>query len=156
MFPLAITFILFFKTNKVLVMGLALLVLLPSSLYVFGRRIDEVKNNNVWYYLPQTIKQGFDFLEKSEGDGVLAMPPLASYIPAYAGKHVYLGHKDQTPSYYDRMSKAEGFYAGKLTEDEAKKFLQENKINYVVGKVTYSFLTTIYRSEGIEILKFGQ
>ena len=66
MFPLAITFILFFKTNKVLVMGLALLVLLPSSLYVFGRRIDEVKNNNVWYYLPQTIKQGFDFLEKSE------------------------------------------------------------------------------------------
>lgn len=171
LFPLAILFIL--SLNKlstrlqmpiVFIVVIFSLVSFPSSFYIFYKRIAEVKNNNIWYYLPGSIKQGLDFLGNSEKDGVLALPPLSSFIPAYSVKHVYFGHKDQTPDYDNRVNNAIFFYSGKLPENEAKIFLKDNHINFVVisdqekqfGKLSYSFLSSVYKNKSVEILSFSQ
>jgi hypothetical protein len=146
----------------VYIMIIVLLVSIPSSFYIFDKRIAEVKNNNIWYYLPASIKQGLDFLGNSEKDGVLVLPPLSSFVPVFSVKHVYFGHKDQTPGYINKINQAIIFYSGKLSEDEAKTFLKDNYINYVVvslserqfGKLSYSFLASVYKNESLEIFSF--
>ncbi|KKQ37022.1 MAG: hypothetical protein US54_C0047G0005 [Candidatus Roizmanbacteria bacterium GW2011_GWA2_37_7] len=168
LFPMAILFMLCLKDISkrstilaFILMMFILILLLPTSLYTFHKRIVEVKNNNIWYYIPVQLKHGFDFLERSKQDGVLALSPLSSYIPAQTGKHVYFGIKDQTPDYDNKVNNAVLFYSGKLTENQAKAFLKENNIHFVivstqeeqVGKPSYPFLTVVYKNKGIEILK---
>ncbi|MFH1561541.1 MAG: hypothetical protein ABID04_03115, partial [Patescibacteria group bacterium] len=138
LFPLAIVSALVAGNlaNRFKVPGLFLILLLgflPSSLYIFNKRINETANNNVWFYLPQTIKEGVEFLKEQKEDGVLALPPLTSYIPALAGKHVYFGLQDQTPDYPNRVNRASLFYQGKLSVEEAKLFLEQNQIHFVVS-----------------------
>ena len=143
-------------------MIISLTILLPTSLYIFGKRIFEVKNNSIWYYIPLSFKESFDFLESSKRDGVLALSPLSSYIPAQTGKHVYFGIKDQTPDYDNKVNNAMEFYSGMLQEFEARTFLKENDIHFIVvssqkehvGVASYKFLTTVYKNDDIEIFSF--
>ncbi|MDP3994571.1 MAG: hypothetical protein Q8P91_01955 [bacterium] len=136
----------------------------PSSLYIFNRRMAEVKNNNIWYYLSEPVKQGIDFLGSSEKDGVLVFPPLSSFIPAYTAKRVYFGLKEQTPDYDNKVNNAVQLYLGKLEEKEAENFLKKNYINFVVitdqekqlGEFSYSFLSSVYKNKEIEILSFSE
>ena len=169
LFPMALLFVLFLKEKvnhsqiiMVFIMIISLTILLPTSLYIFGKRISEVKNNSIWYYIPLSFKESFDFLERSKRDGVLALSPLSSYIPAQTGKHVYFGIKDQTPDYDSKVINAMKFYSGMLQEFEAKIFLKENNIHFIVvssqeqraGVASYEFLTTVYKNDEIEIFSF--
>ena len=142
-------------------MIITLLMVLPTSIYTFNKRIAEAQNsNNIWFYIPQSYRESFEFLEGSDQNGVLALPPLSNYIPARTGKHVYFGIKDQSPDYDTKLVKAENFYLGTLSQSEAKVFLQENNINLVVVSSqekqfdvhAYPFLTVVYKNEDIEIL----
>jgi len=133
---------------------------LPTSVYVFGKRIAEVNNKNIWYYLPIDYKESFEIIEKQKGNGVLAMPPVNSFVPAFTGKHVYFGLPDQTPDYQYRMGQAVMFYSGKLSVEDARAFLQENKVNTVIlsketknlGILDYGFLSKVYESDNLVVL----
>lgn len=171
LFPIALLFVFSLRIlSRRLQMPVILISLiffifsLPTSLSIFSRRIAEVKNNNIWYYIPEPIKQGLDYLESSKIDGVLALPPLSNLIPAYSVKHVYFGIKDQSPDYDNKIYKALLFYSNKLPEKEAKAFLQDNHINLVIvsnqekvyGLPSYSFLKQVYKNQSLEILGFTQ
>ncbi|MBI2641660.1 hypothetical protein HYW87_03645 [Candidatus Roizmanbacteria bacterium] len=86
---------------------------------------------------------------------VLSHIYTGNYIPAYSGNFVYLGHNPETPHYEERVKKLELFYSGTLSSADAKKFLKEERISYVVygpqewekstnGIKQYSFLTPIF------------
>lgn len=160
LFPLAVIAVLFLNeiNNKyriAILLPIILLVFLPTSFYVFGKRIREVKNNNIWFYLPQATYEGIEFLKARGEDGVLALPPLNSYIPALAGKHVYFGIKDQTPDYLNRFNQATLFYQGKLSAEEVKAFLEQNRIHLVVSSdPAYPFLETVFQNKDMAIQKY--
>jgi hypothetical protein len=168
-FPMALLVVHYIKEKSnhsqiitVFIMILSLTIFLPTSLYTFSKRISEVKNNSIWFYIPLSFKQSFDFLERSEQDGVLALFPLSSYIPAQTGKHVYFGIKDQTPDYDNKVNNATEFYSGTMQGNEAEVFLQENNIHFIVTSsqeervnvASYEFLITIYKNDEIEIFSF--
>ena len=135
---LALTIILFFFT-------------LPSFFYIYAKRLEAIKEKNSWYYLPEELQDAFNFLEKQEKDGVLVLEPVNTYIPAFTGKKVYFGHKDQTPGYDEKTAKALAFYASGQNENEAKTFLQENNNQQFPGP-DYSFLQTVFNNNKVEIL----
>ncbi|PIZ63451.1 hypothetical protein COY16_01975 [Candidatus Roizmanbacteria bacterium CG_4_10_14_0_2_um_filter_39_13] len=168
LFPMALIFVIqlinFSKHSHlflIFIMIITLMMVLPTSIYTFNKRIAEAHNsNNIWFYIPQSYRESFEFLERSDQNGILALPSLSSYIPARTGKHVYFGIKDQSPDYDTKLVKAENFYSGTLSESEAKSFLQENNINLVVvslqekqfDALAYPFLTVVYKNKDIEIL----
>lgn len=168
LFPMSLLLVNFLKNHfrhsqlpAVFMMLVVLILILPTSVYTFNKRTAEVYNNNIWFYIPTSFQQSLDFLEDSKTDGVLALPPLSSYIPAQTGKHVYFGIKDQSPQYDEKLKVAETFYSGAMTEKEAKSFLDQNDINMVAvaveedksNRLSYPFLTVVYANEEVEILK---
>ncbi len=168
LFPMALLLVLHLKNLSkhsqlftIFVMIIVLMMVLPTAFYTFYKRTSEAGNSrNIWFYIPQSYEECFDFLEGSDQNGVLALPPLSSYIPARTGKQVYFGIKDQSPGYDTKLAKAELFYSGTLSEADAQAFLQENNINLVVVSLQeeqfdarlYTFLTVVYKNKDIEIL----
>ena len=63
---------------------------------------------------------------------VLSHIYAGNYIPAYSGNFVYLGHNPETPHYDERVKKLETFYSGTMEEKDAKKFLKEENISYIL------------------------
>ncbi|KKQ24091.1 MAG: hypothetical protein US40_C0011G0006 [Candidatus Roizmanbacteria bacterium GW2011_GWC2_37_13] len=76
---------------------------------------------------------GLKWLEKNTGRQtvVLAKITAGNYIPAYSGNFVYLGHIAETPNFDNRVKKADEFFSGNLTEEQAFKFLKTENIDYV-------------------------
>ncbi len=151
-----------FQTSSWLIILILAIASPLSSIHIFTARINETKKQNPWYYLPLEIKAGFEFLEKEKNsNGVLALPLLSSYIPAWTGKNVYCGHKDQTPNFEEKLAKIINFYSGKFSLKEGERFLKDNKIDFVaysqeekqLGVLNYPFLKSSYKNEKIEILK---
>lgn len=138
---------------------LVLISTIFSSLYIFSKRMMEVKNQNRWYYLPVEIKEAFNFLERQKKDGVLAGYTLGNYLPAHTGKRVYFGHLIQTPKARSKFELLSAFYSGRLREEDALEFLKKNKISFIVlgkeerkiGKPRYRFLKRIYKNSKVEI-----
>jgi len=71
------------------------------------------------------------------------------------GNTVFIGHLYNTYNYYKKGDLVNSFYQEKMTSEEAKKFLEENKIDYVFygpgEKMTgslekYDFLKEVFRT----------
>lgn len=139
---------------------LVLLIFTPlSSFYIFHKRITEVDKSNKWFYQPLDIKKGFKLLENSKNDGVLAGYVLGNYIPAHTGKRVYFGHLIQTPNAEEKVTAIANFFSGKLDPLQALRFLQKNKISFIIysneeknlGELNYKFLKKTYSSDNMKI-----
>jgi len=72
---------------------------------------------------------------KSHGDhieAVLSLTFIGNYIPQQTGMTVYLGHWAETIHYEDKLSDTLKFYSGKMTQQQAREWLVENHIGYVL------------------------
>jgi len=63
---------------------------------------------------------------------VLSLNLIGNYIPQQTGMTVYFGHWAETISPDEKRKRTFDFYLGKMTEDEARKWLIKNHIGYVV------------------------
>jgi len=142
---------------------LLVFISLFSTVFITSMRINEAGKTNPWIYQKKEVISAFSFIKNSSFDGVLAGYYLANLIPFFTGKKVYLGHPNQTPDFNARYLKMSKFYQGKLSNQEAKKFLEENKISLIsysdeeksFGKINrYSFLKKIFSNAVIEIFSF--
>lgn len=163
LFPLVLTFVTHLKpisarlkNPPVFIATIVIFLSLPSSIYIFSKRINEVKNNNPWFYLSPSTQQALDFLKNAKPGGVLTLDStLTSLIPAHTGQHVYFGIKDQTPNYFDKLNQAASFYQGQLTNTQAQSFLTQNNLNYIITQkepAPYPFLTPIFHTPNLQIL----
>ena len=97
---------------------------------------------------------------------VLSKITAGNYIPAYSGNFVYLGHGVETPFFDNRIIKADEFFIGNLTEEEAIEFLKTENISYIfygpqekensikdIG--TYSYLIPVYQTPLVTIYKIN-
>lgn len=168
-YPIAILVFLEIKNllkqeNRSLVFIICVILLifgLITPAFIFSKRLNEVHQNNSWYYLPLEYKSAFDYLKKSSRDGILAHPTLSNYIPAFTGKKVYAGHTLQTPDYENKINQARSFYENKYSRADSYNFLKKNNIHYVLISdfeknwgpklEKYTFLKKIYQNKRIAI-----
>lgn len=119
-------------TPKILL--LVLVFILPvSSLYITYKRMYEVVQNNNWYYLTSSDQKMLDILrQEGSGKGILTSYTLGNIIPAQTESKVYFGHLLQTPKAQEKIPNIIKFYSHNLTEEEARNFLNQEKISYIV------------------------
>lgn len=117
-------------------MFLLLLFLFPSNAFIIGNDIRSLITGNLSYLQPNYITedeaQAMKWLRKNVGreEPILSLPEIGCYIPALAGRRVYVGHWGETPDFAKKYNLARRFYA--LGPDEwREEFLKENGIRYV-------------------------
>jgi hypothetical protein len=59
-------------------------------------------------------------------------PATASYLPARTDQRAYYGHGVETVDVARKTSAAARYFAGQMSEDEARRFLADGQIAYVV------------------------
>lgn len=141
---------------------LLLLILLPiSNIYIFIRRIKEVNESNLWYYLANETVSAFKYLNQNTPDqsGVLTAYQNGNLIPAFTDNRVYFGHFLQTPDAQNKIEKLVRFYSRGMSENEAQTFIKNENIDYVFygpdeqnitysamknRNLIYSFLTPVF------------
>ncbi len=76
---------------------------------------------------------GLKWLETNTGRSTVVLSKITagSYIPAYSGNFVYLGHAGETPHYDNRVTQADRFFSGVMTDDDAYQFLKQENINFI-------------------------
>lgn len=123
-----------------------LIILVPiSSFYITYKRLDETSKNNPWIYLSKEENEALNFLnENGKNAGVLSGYTLGNMLPAKTDSRVYFGHLLQTPNSQEKINNLIRFYSNTFSEGEAKKFLENEKINYIIwGKeeqnITYTY-----------------
>lgn len=117
-------------------------------------------------YLPKGIIDGLVFLNSDpDSRAVLTSPRLymGVLVPIYVSKHVYISRESATPRFGEKAIEADKFFLGRVNPEDAKKFLDNNKIGFVVlTKIEqypeeplkdYLFLKEIYRNKDIVIFK---
>lgn len=142
-------------------LGLVILtmIVLPSALFVFAKRIQEAGRLNPWLYIPEDDFRAMTYLKNAGvGDtGVLALYRAGNMLPALTGRSVYAGHLIQTPDAAAKFNEVREFFSGVLLEARAHEFLRKNRITYVFfgqeeqivsGKheLTYPFLSREFSS----------
>jgi hypothetical protein len=69
--------------------------------------------------------------EGEPGAVVLCSPQTGLFVPAWAGQPVVYGHPFETVNAEERKAQVEAYWAGGMSAEELKTFLQENKVGYV-------------------------
>lgn len=144
--------------------GLYLFTTIPSTIYIFYKRVNEANltnNINGWYFLPKDYSEAFQFLDKLPNDGILSDYWVGNHIPVYTNKSVYLGHLIQTPNAQERKKQIQNLFANKYNPKTAKDLLVKNNIHYIFygiqekqyGKTNYDFLRPIFTNDKVTIFQ---
>lgn len=161
------------KINKYLLFIIFMIFLLPSTLKITYARITDFVNKNSWYYLSENENKGLEFLNRQtkSKSSVLANYRLGNIIPAHTHNTVYFGHFLQTPQSLSKLKNLYNFYSVRLTEKEAKAFINSNNISYIIwGKEEkglaeterrnvkeinsyYRFLTPVFKTDDLTIFE---
>lgn len=94
---------------------------------------------------------------------ILARPRISNILPASCKVRTYIGHMNQTLNYTEKEKKTDAFFMGTMNSDEAKKFLQSERIQYVYlgsdekwgnpSGINYVFLDNVYKNNDVSIFQ---
>jgi hypothetical protein len=163
---------LFFKNkSRITILLISLILIFYSSfltfytLYKRASGLDPTSPDTIWTYLPSPIIKGLELLQNYPQGNVLTGPygGIGMFIPTFSYKKVYVSHPAGSPDFEKKQSVAYLFFSGKMTSEEAKKFLNENGISFVILTSydnfdsmiidNYSFLKEIFVRPSIIIWK---
>lgn len=163
---------LFFNNkSKIIILLISSILIFYSSfltfytLYKRAAGLDPTTPETIWTYLPSPIITGLQSLNNYSEANVLTGPygGIGTFVPIFSNRKVYVSHKIGTPDIEKKQTISNLFYEGKMTDQEAKKFLGANSIGFVVltsyddfdanNIDRYSFLKPILINSSITIWK---
>lgn len=115
--------------------------IIPITLSI-QRAQDELKPNYYNVYIPRSAMRALEYLDtKTPPESiVLSGEYVSSMIPAFTHNRVILGRGDASRTYLDKRKRAFDFVDGKLDQNEARQFLSDYRILYILwGVDTRSF-----------------
>ena len=84
-------------------------------------------------YLANDDSNALQFLKTlPRGKVVLSLPFIGNYIPRESGQTAYIGHWAETLHFNEKIGPVFNFYSGKMSTKQARVWLKENRINYVL------------------------
>jgi hypothetical protein len=146
-----------------------LIILCPSFITTYYSLIETTKPlvepDYHFAYMPRNMYEGFMKLkELPNSDSIVLGNPTTSMdilIPGFSGKYTYSGHMLTTYNIQQKDDKASKFFWNVYSEQEARQFLQENNITYVLVtmydgnwetlKNKYPMLHLIYQNSSMSI-----
>lgn len=155
------------RTTKrvILLTGILFLLYLPANIKIFTDHYFDRNFMTPVTYLPKNIIAGFKFLDNIPGDrGILTAKNqnLGLVLTSFVKKKVFIGRSPATSDYENKAVLSDRFFNGQMSQAEAKKFLTENKIGFIVltsiddniNQLKYAFITKIFQNKDISIFEF--
>ncbi|RYX80451.1 hypothetical protein EON83_28545 [bacterium] len=86
------------------------------------------------YYLSNADAGALLALQKvpDKNQAVLCLPLIGSYVPRATGLFTYVGHWAETLHLERKLGQEMRFYRGRMTPTEARAFLKDNHIGYII------------------------
>lgn len=160
-----------FKKNKVvryMLIIIFLLLQLPTTFWLLLFRINLVRTNS-WYnhmYLSNDVYSAVQFSKLSipKNSIILSDPTMGNVLPGLTLTKSYCCHLNQTMDVFLKQKYMTSFFAAKLDDQEAKRFLNKNRIRYIYfgsleksiaqeKELDYSFLKPIFRNKTVSIFE---
>lgn len=104
----------------------SLISILTTDIKVYAARVFP-------FHLSAAYWRAFEFLSHHaplEG-GVLSSFPIGSFIPAYTGRFVYLGHQDQSLNRPEREQRLIWFFSPRPTCQERADFMRRHRLRFL-------------------------
>lgn len=129
------------------------------------REIKSLKLNAYNVYIPNAAMHAFAFLDSEPLENVvLSGEYMSSIIPAVTKHRVILGRDDNAPDYYAKRDRAFSFVSGKMSENEARIFLNDYRISSILFGVdtqpfellpysSFPFFKEVFREGLVSIIK---
>lgn len=138
-----------------------------TTLVLLIYRLFSVMNTASPYYWNKFDMEAIGYIkEKLPRGNFLSTYPFSNYIPTLSASHVYFGHLHQTPESGNKILNLSAFYNNQMNDNEAKSFLEDNNIDYIIwrkensrwnnfseyNKPEYAFLETLYSNDNYLIM----
>jgi hypothetical protein len=115
-------------------------------------------------YLAQSDANALAFLNarptsEKENQAVLCSPKIGSYVPRATAMSVFTGHWAETLNLSRKLGEAEAFYSGRMSEAEARAWLEKNHIGWIFEHGSsiasrYPFLKSAWSQNESRVLRF--
>ena len=114
---------------------LAILVCtVPGTLHVLGRFRDDVRTGGLARYLRDGEADAMRYLDASPREGaVIARLYLGEAVPAFAGRHTYIGHTSWTPDFVRRVDETEELFAGRMPRARARELVRRTGVAFALS-----------------------
>lgn len=97
-------------------------------------------------------------------DTVLSEFLTGNLIPVVGGNTTFVGHPISTIDFEQKLAQAQAFFSGEMSQDGARRFFVENRIEYVfwgplekgygADPARYPFLEPVFENETAKVYKF--
>jgi hypothetical protein len=148
---------------------LAMLILIPSNVmgvvdaceYARVSRSDLTPEAPGGYLYRDEVVAFRWIAENTPADSVfLSSFATGSFLPAWTGRRVYLGHVSETHEVERKAQTMQRYFEGGMTNDEAKQFLRTEQIDFVffgprerqLARGRQPRLESVYREGNVEVL----
>ncbi len=143
-------------------------VTIPTLMWELGWKLPANRPpSDPLLFLPTDMYNGFAYLEgkKPFTDAVLANPAthMDMLVPALSGHNSYSGHLAETINAEEKKSQALAFFHLQMTTKEAKDWLEQSTIRYILYtrkdgsptslQIQYPFLRIMYQSSGAAVFQ---
>jgi hypothetical protein len=127
-FPLSVlaAFTLHQKIRKPIFIGLILIFLTCTNLYIMKTQLSELKSRTMPLYIPDQYQSAFRWLSNKPKGAVLSAFTTANFIPANTGMPAYWGHSALSPNIKEKRIAVKNFY-----ESPTPDFIRTNNIRYI-------------------------
>ncbi len=113
--------------------GVFLLAILPTNVYLWSWRFVDLQRHDYPYYLYQDDLTALKWIEKnaSPDDVVLSSLTIGQYLPAMTGTHAYLAHWAETLDFFGKSANVTQFYSSGTSDLEREQILRAGNVKYV-------------------------
>jgi hypothetical protein len=120
------------RPRPVLVVGVLLLMTVPSFIHKIGLARTNIKENLYPYYVFTDEKRALDALESDpRPGGVLAAEYASNMVPYQTGREAYVGALSWSPDFDRRRDRANRLFDGKMSPAEARAFVTETHARFL-------------------------
>ena len=132
-----------------------LLLQIPGLVSEVQARINSYYLNSNLNFVDRQTYEGLLYLKKLPRERtVLAFHTLETLVPAISGQRVYAGHGTLTIDYATKIGNVAAFYSLALKEGEARRFLTDNTIGYVLWQKDMGDAQALERHYGFLVREY--
>ena len=132
-----------------------LVLQIPGIVSEVQTRVSSYYLNSPLNFVDRHTYEGLLYLKKlPRQKNVLAFQTLETLVPAISGHRVYAGHGTLTIDYATKIGNVAAFYSFAFTQEEARRFLTDNTIGYVLWQKDLNEAANAQRRYGFLIREY--
>jgi hypothetical protein len=119
---------------RAMTVGILLLLVASTNVYLFAWRFVDLRRHGAPYYLHHDQIEALDWLSQhaAETDVVLAPSDLGQFVPNYGATRAYVAHWAMTNRFFERRANVDRFFTPQGSNDWRQKLLSNEHVTLVV------------------------